>query len=153
MSRELSKLQRDIITAATANGGTLTYREAYALFIPFKHPVRLAWGKGMDELEYHYYAQLRKFASHAERIRHTMRRLIRRGIAENYFSPVHMMRIAIHQTDSETRGGDYLKFYQVKASGVRILSVPSLKDRTYRKLKAAQPHLRKAAQTKQRRHS
>jgi len=34
VSKELSKLQRDILKAARSNGGTLTYKDAHALFVP-----------------------------------------------------------------------------------------------------------------------
>lgn len=105
MSKQLSNLQQNILTAARANGGLLTYKEAYALFISFTRPAayrpnaiyfdRITKAPTADHL-----AEQRRFDAQAECIRHTMRRLVRRGLATFHFSQARLLRLAARQEEN-----------------------------------------------------
>jgi hypothetical protein len=97
MSRQLSKLQRDILAAAVERGGTLTYREAYAQFVPGKRlalprPNAIYVAGKPAPPSARSLALHQKFPARAERIRHTMHRLVRRGLAAFTFSDAHLLR-------------------------------------------------------------
>lgn len=130
MSRQLSKLQKDILEAAAANGGTLNYKEAYSLFVPGKRPKAFrpnaifADGANRPPNARHFAAQ-RRFDARAECIRHTMRRLVRRGLAVFAFSDARLLRSEARRLES-----GYVR--NVKPSGISV-TLPG--NRTHTKLK------------------
>ena len=108
MSRQLSKLQQDILQAAAANGGMLTYKEAYTRFISFNRPKAfrpnaIFGDKANLPPNARHFALQGKFDRQAERLRHTMHRLVRRGLAVFFFSEARLFRAAAYRLEYESR--------------------------------------------------